>query len=179
MYERTRADLGWYEPSGWEWFNVGGACDDYWGFRHIEGERGHGKPREICFRNDPEDEQIAHNSGCTKLPPRFAWTGRTHVSCDDEKGTIWCCPENYPQEYMQNIPSDVSSYEEERQRLLAQEPAAPGDQQPETPDSPTPAPVSRHTFWTRLTHPGAITAMAAIAGGGALFYYLKHRRVGR
>lgn len=165
MYERK--GLGWSEPGGWDAVSVAAQCN-------LRGPSG--KPREICFDTTPEDEAIAHQSGCTRLEGLLQ--PGTYTTCNGDRGNFWCCPDNYPRDYMENIPSDVSSYERERLRLLAQDPstATPGSPAPDAQDQRDPRPGHRHTFWTRLTHPGAIAAMVAIAGGGTLFYFLKRRR---
>lgn len=161
MYKRVKNGLGWSEaPWSWEVATLGINC---------ELETAWEKPRSVCFENNPEDQQVANVNQCVRYHS---------APCETQgrDGEIWCCPENYPRDYMQTVPSDVSSYDEERRRLLAQEPETTTPGAPDASDQRDPRPVSRHTFWTRLTHPGAITAMVAIAGGGTLFYLMKRRR---
>ena len=165
MYEYLRRGLGWSELSWWEKAQrLGIHCN----FDHPD------KPRPVCFEDNSQDEQIANVNRCVRYPGG---------SCErnNRAGSIWCCPEGYPREYMQDIPSDVAIYEEERRRLLEQEPVTPQPTQstvtPST--SSQPAPVSRHTFLTRLTHPGAIAAITLLAGGGAFFYLMRRRQAWR
>ena len=167
MYERTKG-LGWSEaPWSYEIATLGLNCELHTRWR---------KPRSVCFENNPEDEQIAHANQCTRYP-------NSPCTTQGREGSTWCCPDGYPRDYMRDIPSDVASYEAERRRLLAQEPASPQPEEPvPTPVLPPPSdptPVAQHTFFTRLTHPGALTALAVLAGGGALLYTMYRRRARR
>lgn len=169
MYERG---MGWVAPSLFSWAGLWSA-----GECNISGPSG--KPREVCFQETPEDVAIANASGCT----RYHQTGsqERQRKCPGDLGFVWCCPEGYPREYMRNIPSDVSSYEEERRRLLeqeavTQEPGTTPESTPSTPAPSVPAPIAQHTFWTRLTHPGALAAFGVVAGAGVLFYIISRRR---
>lgn len=167
MYESLTRGLGWNEPEGWyDIANAAGACN-------LRGPSG--SPREICFNNTPQDAEIAYQSRCTRISSFFS---DSPVGCNDGQGAVWCCPEGYPREYMRDVPSDVSIYEEARRRHLEEEPASPPGQLPpdRRPDGGTPRPVSQHTFLTRLSHPGAIAAIALLGGGGALFFFMRRRR---
>ncbi len=52
------------------------------------------------------------------------------------------------------------------------EPPPPPDE-PATPDRPSVVP--QHTFFTSLSHPGAIALLALLAGGGAMFFFARSR----
>ncbi|MHC4297760.1 MAG: hypothetical protein ACYS7Y_10705 [Planctomycetota bacterium] len=163
MYEKVSRGLGWNEPEGLhDLYFLSGACN-------LRGPSG--STREICFDTTAEDEEIARQAGCSPLQALFS---DETVGCNNDRGRLWCCPEGYPREYLREIPPEVSVYEQEQKRLLEQ---APMTQPPsDTTPSSVSSPVSRHTFWTRLTHPGALAAIGVLAGSGVLFYFMQKRR---
>ena len=160
MYERT--GMGWSELTWWEKARMLGiACNV---------EHGSTKPRSVCFKNTPQDIEIANLNRCVRYPGG-------HCERDGVEGQIWCCPEGYPRDYLERIPPEVSAYEEERRRWLEQEPQSQQPQQPQAtlPPAGDPVPVSQHTFFTRLSHPGALAALGLLAGGGVLFFLAGRR----
>ena len=121
------------------------------------------KSREVCFQETPEEETIAQGAGCV----RFQQSGPYPLTCtgaDGREGRYWCCPENQPRDYMQNVPPDALVHDEERQRLLAQE--------PEVPNREKPNPVPQDASSIGGMHPGAVAAI----GVAVVVAYLGYHR---
>jgi len=164
MYERVQAGLGWDELSWTDWFLYRGICGQR---GSLVGDRTH----EVCFQETPEDQAIADAAHCI----RYRNMLDSPKACG-ENGHIFCCPEGYPRPYMREIPPEASVYEAERERWLAQEPEdSTLPQEPvDSEGADQPPSVPRHTFWTKLSHPGAMAALAVLGAGG-LFFLMRRR----
>lgn len=143
MYEYTPAGLGWETVYETNW--VGGQTDTPKQCIELADRGVPGVEAETrCFKGTSPEQRLAMEAQCE----RIGWpceTGR-------EDGSTWCCPPGQPD---RQIPEG---------EVIFGEP----DVTPVPPGDPTPGP--QHSFWTRLTHPGALMAIGLLGVVGYFGY---------
>lgn len=172
MYEKVRSGLGWsaLDYGDWQWWlGRGGACN-----------RGYGnKTREICFLDS--EESTAHANACVRLVGGGDGSSeQTNVPCwteEGNRGSFWCCPENFPVPDV--ITTEHEVYEEAREDALDEQSSSQTEPTqndlPSIPGATRPVSVQARTFFEKLSHPGAIAALG-VAGAAALLLYFNSRR---
>jgi len=134
MYEYMPAGLGWETIFETNW--IGGQTETPKSCMELV-HRGvtAGEAQERCFKDTTAERALATKAQCK----RIGWECETR----GESGATWCCPPGLPDH---QVPEGY---------------VTPGDPQITVipPAGGGPRPVFRHSFFSNLSHPGALMAL--------------------
>lgn len=143
MYEHAAGGLGWETVYETNW--LGGRTGTIRGCLELQHRGVPGAEAQTrCFKSTSPEQALAIQSECERIGAPCETGG--------ESGSTWCCNPGQPERQLA-----------EGEVILGEPeviPVPPGD----------PAPGARHSFWTKLTHPGALAAIGLMGVVGYFGY---------
>jgi len=147
MYEYMPSGLGWETLFERNWY--GGQSETPLTCMELV-DRGvsAAQAQQRCFKDTAPERTLAAQAECV----RIGWPCQT----SGEEGSTWCCPPGNPD---RQVPEGSVTPEEPEITVVL-------------PSGGDPRPLYQHSFWSRLSHPGAIAALGLVAVTAYLGYKL-------